>query len=57
MVVISWWNRGRCGVWYLEDFWEELVGLTRTLNCHFQHVFREGNKVAGWLAKEGALGA
>ncbi|XP_041009412.1 uncharacterized protein LOC121253465 [Juglans microcarpa x Juglans regia] len=26
-VVISWWNRRRCGVWYLEDFWEDTLAL------------------------------
>ncbi|XP_041016195.1 14.7 kDa ribonuclease H-like protein [Juglans microcarpa x Juglans regia] len=56
MVVISWWLRGRCGVWYLEDFWEEIIGLTCTIHCCFQHVFREGNRVADWLAKEEASG-
>ncbi|XP_042984042.1 uncharacterized protein LOC122313244 [Carya illinoinensis] len=40
MMIISWWIRGHYGVWYLEDHWEELVGLTRIINCHFQHVFR-----------------
>ena len=57
MVVISWWLRGRCGVWYLEDFWEEIVELACTVHCRFQHVYREGNRVADWLAKAGALGS
>ncbi|XP_035547386.1 uncharacterized protein LOC118348919 [Juglans regia] len=54
---VSWWNRGRCGVWYLEDFWEEIVELACTVRCRFQHVYREGNRAADWLAKAGALGS
>ncbi|KAF5470792.1 hypothetical protein F2P56_011281 [Juglans regia] len=57
MVVLSWWLRERWGLLYLEDFWEEIIGLTRSLHCRFQYVFHEGNMVADWLAKEGALGA
>lgn len=44
-------------MWYLEDFWEEIVELTCSVQCQFQHVFREGNRVADWLAKEGASGS
>ncbi|XP_042944671.1 uncharacterized protein LOC122278558 [Carya illinoinensis] len=56
MVIISWWHRGHCGVWYLEDYWDEIVVLAHSINCKFQHVLREGNKVADWLAKAGAVG-
>ncbi|KAF5449942.1 hypothetical protein F2P56_030338 [Juglans regia] len=56
LVIISWWNRGRCGIWYLEDYWEEIVSLAQVLTCRFQHVLQEGNKMADWLAKEGANG-
>ena len=55
-VVISWWNRRRCGVWYLEDFWEDILDITNSMVCVFRHVYREGNKVADWLAKRGAAG-
>jgi ribonuclease HI len=32
-VVVSWWNQRRCGVWYLEDFWEEIFGLLDSMSC------------------------
>ena len=44
-------------MWYLEDLWEEIIVLTRSLHCRFQNVFRDGNMVADWLAKAGASGA
>ena len=55
-VVISWWHRRRCGVWYLEDFWEDTLSLMDSMVCVVCHVYREGNKVADWLARSGALG-
>ncbi|XP_035545929.1 uncharacterized protein LOC118348419 [Juglans regia] len=56
LVIISWWNRGRCGIWYLEDYWEEIVSLTKVINCRFQHVLCEGNKMTDWLVEDGANG-
>ncbi|XP_041001580.1 uncharacterized protein LOC121247270 [Juglans microcarpa x Juglans regia] len=55
-VVILWWNRRRCGVWYLEDFWEDTLALMDYIVCIVRHVYREGNKVADWLARSGATG-
>ncbi|KAF5470444.1 hypothetical protein F2P56_010958 [Juglans regia] len=56
MKVISWWKSKRCGVWYLEDFWEEIIDIIDSMTYSINHVFREGNKVADWLAKKGASG-
>ncbi|KAF5454807.1 hypothetical protein F2P56_024444, partial [Juglans regia] len=56
MNVISWWKSKRCGVWYLEDFWEELIDIMDSMTYSINHVFREGNKVVDWLAKQGASG-
>ncbi|KAF5469511.1 hypothetical protein F2P56_013576 [Juglans regia] len=55
-VVISWWNRRRCGVWYLEDFWEETLAFMDSMVCIVRHVYREGTKVVDWLARSGATG-
>ncbi|XP_035545570.1 uncharacterized protein LOC118348292 [Juglans regia] len=40
-VVISWWNRRRCGIWYLEDFWEDTLALMDSMVCTVRHVYRE----------------
>ncbi|KAF5455100.1 hypothetical protein F2P56_024711 [Juglans regia] len=56
LVVVSWWKQRRCGIWYLEDFWEENFGLLDSMVCSVCHVFREGNKATDWLAKHGSLG-
>ena len=45
-VVVSWWKKRRCGVWYLEDFWEEILALIDSMVCFVRHIFREGNKAA-----------
>ncbi|XP_042944697.1 uncharacterized protein LOC122278582 [Carya illinoinensis] len=55
-VVVSWWKQRRYGVWYLEDFWEVILCLLDSMDCLVCHVFKEGNKVADWLAKSGVLG-
>ncbi|KAF5464430.1 hypothetical protein F2P56_014505 [Juglans regia] len=55
-VVISWWNRRRGEVWYLEDFWEETLALMDSMVCIARHVYWEGNKVIDWLARNVATG-
>ncbi|GLT69678.1 hypothetical protein SLA2020_418120 [Shorea laevis] len=55
-LIVNWLEKGNCRVWYLEDFWEEIILLISGLNTRFKHVFREGNKAADWLAKCGSAG-
>ncbi|KAK0578668.1 hypothetical protein LWI29_014125 [Acer saccharum] len=53
-VVVGWLNSGICNLWYMWDFWEEILYLFRTMNCRIHHIYREANMVADFLVKEGA---
>ncbi|KAK0585848.1 hypothetical protein LWI29_034921 [Acer saccharum] len=53
-VVVGWLNSGICNLWYMWDFWEEILYLFRALNCRIHHIYREANMVANFLAKESA---
>jgi hypothetical protein len=53
---VTWFEKGSCRVWYLEDFWEEIVFLLSGLNTRIKHVLREGNQAADWLSKSGSAG-
>ncbi|XP_042964017.1 uncharacterized protein LOC122298309 [Carya illinoinensis] len=55
-MIVRWCTKGQCTIWYLEDFWEELRGLLGCMEYRLNHVFREGNAVADFLAKMGAGG-
>jgi ribonuclease HI len=55
-LIVTWFEKGSCRAWYLEDFWEEIVLLLSGLNTQFNHVFREGNQAADWLSKHGSAG-
>jgi ribonuclease HI len=55
-LIVTWFEKGSCRVWYLEDFWEEIFLLISGLNIRFNHVFREGNQAADWLSKRGSAG-
>ncbi|XP_035539628.1 uncharacterized protein LOC118344003 [Juglans regia] len=50
-LVINWLKDGKCRLWYLEDFWEEISGILSRINFRFQHVFREGNKAIDCLVR------
>ncbi|KAF5447364.1 hypothetical protein F2P56_032920 [Juglans regia] len=53
-VVLSWLPKNRCGIWYLEDYWEEIQELIKNMDYKYSHIFREGNVVVDWLARWGA---
>ncbi|GLT71799.1 hypothetical protein SLA2020_437920 [Shorea laevis] len=55
-LIVNWLENGSCGIWYLEDFWEEVLFLISGLNIRVNHVFREGNQAADWLSKCGSAG-
>lgn len=42
-LVVNWLRRGKYTVWYLWDFWEELLKDLVGLNVLVLHQFREGN--------------
>ncbi|CAI9777979.1 unnamed protein product [Fraxinus pennsylvanica] len=54
LIIINWLKRKVCGIWYLEDYWEEIQYLLSTTPCRVQHIHREGNSVADILSKMGA---
>lgn len=56
LMVVQWINSDKCGVWYLEEFWEEIMRLKREGEHLIQHVFWGGNAPADYLAKYGAQG-
>ncbi|KAF5462640.1 hypothetical protein F2P56_018628 [Juglans regia] len=56
LLVVNWLKDGKCSLWYLEDFLDEIVGILSNLNCRVQHVFREGNTGADFLARMGSSG-
>ncbi|KAK0598914.1 hypothetical protein LWI29_000693 [Acer saccharum] len=55
-IVVDWLRKGRCSLWYLWDFWEDLVAELVGVNFRVFHQYREGNSAADFLAKEGARG-
>ncbi|XP_041001562.1 14.7 kDa ribonuclease H-like protein [Juglans microcarpa x Juglans regia] len=56
LLVVLWIRSRICTVWYLWDYWDELLMLLANFDFSISHVFREGNQVADALAKCGALG-
>lgn len=42
-VVVNWLLLYKCPVWYLEDYWDELIGLLRGKCYTVSHIFRQGN--------------
>jgi ribonuclease HI len=55
-IVVQWLHKDTCSLWWLWEFWEEILELTRLLNAQVQHVFREANMAADLLAKNGSSG-
>ncbi|XP_042964656.1 uncharacterized protein LOC122298876 [Carya illinoinensis] len=51
LLVVHWLQKGRCGIWYLEDYWEKIQVMVETLEVKIQHVYREGNAGADFLAR------
>ncbi|XP_042946095.1 uncharacterized protein LOC122279481 [Carya illinoinensis] len=55
-LVINWITKDSCPIWYLEDFWDELQDYLNSLEYTVNHIYREGNVVADFLAKCGVEG-
>ncbi|KAF5454307.1 hypothetical protein F2P56_023983 [Juglans regia] len=51
LMVVKWITGAKCEVWYLEDFWEEILKILREGDYTIQHVFQEGNALANYLAR------
>ncbi|KAF5450654.1 hypothetical protein F2P56_030985, partial [Juglans regia] len=56
-ILVNWLRKSICGIWYLEDFWEEIMQLLSSIRYTVQHIYREGNALADSLAKLGAAGS
>ncbi|XP_042964784.1 uncharacterized protein LOC122299013 [Carya illinoinensis] len=54
--VIKWLKTSLCGLWYVEDFWEERTDMLRSMNVNITHVYREANTPADLLARMGLEG-
>ncbi|XP_041007958.1 uncharacterized protein LOC121252418 [Juglans microcarpa x Juglans regia] len=55
-LIVNWITKGKCNIWYLDDFWEDLIGYLNCMEYRVCHIFREGNTVTDFLAKWGARG-
>ncbi|XP_042954520.1 uncharacterized protein LOC122290907 [Carya illinoinensis] len=51
LLVVHWLEKGRCGIWYLEDYWEKIQSMLATLEFKVKHTYREGNAGADFLAR------
>lgn len=56
MLVIDWLQVKKCRLWYLEDYWEEVLYLLDRLRFSMNHAYREINSAADGLARMGAKG-
>lgn len=50
LLIVNWLEKRRCGIWYLEDYWEEILGILSSMQFVFRHIYREGNARADFLA-------
>lgn len=55
-IVVEWLGKGACSLWYLWDFWEDILVELEGVNFKVIHQYREGNSVADFLAREGEMG-
>ncbi|XP_057975210.1 uncharacterized protein LOC131162618 [Malania oleifera] len=51
--VVDWVRSQKCMIWYFWDFWEELLEALSMINFTTAHQFKEGNKAADFLARQG----
>lgn len=55
-VCVKWVHWQRCDVWYLEDYWDEIMGFVHSGDVTMKHIYRENNAPTDYLAKLGANG-
>ncbi|KAF5450403.1 hypothetical protein F2P56_030761 [Juglans regia] len=56
MLVLNWLRNQRCGLWYMEDYWDEIQSRIAGLNVSLVHCYRECNSVSDGFAKMEAKG-
>lgn len=54
-ILVQWIKDGKCSLWYLWDYWDDVRRLFVGMNCTIRHVFWEANMVVDYLDEEGAL--
>ncbi|KAK4833981.1 hypothetical protein QYF36_014386 [Acer negundo] len=55
-MVVDWLRAGKCTLWYLWDYWDDLLKALEGVNFMAVHQFREANQAADFLARQGKLG-
>lgn len=55
-IVVDWFRKRRCTLWYLWDFWDDLMNELEGLNFEVVHQYRKGNGAADFLARDGETG-
>ncbi|CAI9759581.1 unnamed protein product [Fraxinus pennsylvanica] len=55
-VVVNWLTHSLCKIWYLWDYWDELLKLLSGISFTISHQYREANSAADLLARQGADG-
>lgn len=48
-VVVDWLLEGRCTLWYLWDFWDELLNALEGISFMVVHQYRDGNQEVDFL--------
>ncbi|XP_041025340.1 uncharacterized protein LOC121265720 [Juglans microcarpa x Juglans regia] len=56
LVVVKWLKSSRCEVWYLEEYWDEILELLKHQQFTIRHIFRQGNAPADFMARMGSSG-
>lgn len=51
LLVVHWLQKGRCGIWYLEDYWNKIQLILSTLEVKVRHIYREENAEADFLTR------
>lgn len=54
-VVVDWFRAGKCILWYLWDYWDDLLTALEGVNFMVVHQVREANQAADFLARQGKL--
>ncbi|CAI9756944.1 unnamed protein product [Fraxinus pennsylvanica] len=49
-VVVNWFTHNLCKIWYLWDYWDELLNLLSGISFTISHQYREDNRAADLLA-------
>lgn len=54
MLIVNWIRHHNCSLWYLWDFWDDLLLYLNGLSFEIDHIYRETNSLADILTNTGA---